>query len=183
MLFLKKGFLFDFSDCVCQHQHDQQRGKRHHDRVIEQRVREGLTERNLFRLGFRHSVPCHKQPVGIESVGRAGDKRAKVLSPSDAQGFGFVRHHHCDALHLVGEAAVERRHREAVARLHMIQILGCFCYARVPLCQGALQRGALRYAFFLLFLLFPEILEKIREIRDIQLCAAFRGRGSGLIVL
>ena len=75
---------------------------------------------NSFAVLHTHST--HKQAVGIDTVGSAGQESAVVLALDGLQVACLRGEHHLDLIHLIGEDTVENGYPEPVANLQFIEV-------------------------------------------------------------
>lgn len=113
--------------CFEQHAKQQQQQQRHsHQRghrggVDLHRVgRHAHVGSRFLRVG--NAVAAHQQPVGVDAVGRAGDKGAVVLPVLDRQVAEFLRLDDADLVHLVGQGLVQHVEDEGVPFRQLVQV-------------------------------------------------------------
>ncbi len=80
---------------------------------------------NVF--GGGNSLPPDKQPVGVDAVGRTGDKGAEVAALYNFQPTYILRLHHAYLVHLIGENRVQDIQLENIPFNKPVQICKQLC--------------------------------------------------------
>ena len=105
----------------------QQHGYAHKGYRVEGFNAHGIRHNLAVTLRIRRSVSPDQEPVGIDSVGRAGHKGTVILSRLHLETGQIGRFHHTNLIHPVRKGLIQDVQGKGIPLRHFIQIGKQFC--------------------------------------------------------